>query len=244
MHFGAHLGKALRDCFDCGLTNETTQKCLLSENELEVLILHMVQNPLSRMSESYKVHKCYIGNIHKLTPAHGMAKEWCKCGQNIITCLPSIPTKVTNTTVVVKYVGQLKQKCSKHQHQAPMNAGNPHQYSTPFSFKFAINGLTNLCENQVKLISCFSFTILTDYPDVISLILNSSVTDVEWVAQIVSILNSDSKSLRICGDFKVMVIKVSKFHHYPIPKIKDLYSILTHGKLVKLAWARLISICC
>ena len=61
--FGAHLGKVLRDCFVCGLTDEITQKCLLSEMELTfsggIDIAH-VTDPLLRMSESYKVHKCQV----------------------------------------------------------------------------------------------------------------------------------------------------------------------------------------
>ena len=44
------------------------------------------------------------------------------------------------------------------------------------------------------------------------------------------ILKSDSKSLRICGDFKVTVNKASKLDRYPIPKIEDLFATLAQGK--------------
>ena len=52
----------------------------------------------------------------------------------------------------------------------------------------------------------------------------------EWAAPIVPILKSDSKSLRICGNFKVTVNKASKLDCYPIPKIEDLFATLAHGK--------------
>ena len=52
----------------------------------------------------------------------------------------------------------------------------------------------------------------------------------EWAAQIVPVLKSDKASVRICGDFKVTVNRVSKLDHYPIPKIEDLFAKLADGK--------------
>ena len=50
----------------------------------------------------------------------------------------------------------------------------------------------------------------------------------DWVAPIVAMVKSDRKSIRIilCGDFKVTVNLVSKLHHYPIPKIEDIFVTL------------------
>ena len=43
------------------------------------------------------------------------------------------------------------------------------------------------------------------------------------------VLKADSKSLRICGDFKVTVNKASKLDRYPIPKVEDLFATLSCG---------------
>jgi hypothetical protein len=51
----------------------------------------------------------------------------------------------------------------------------------------------------------------------------------EWAAPIVPIVKQD-KSIRICGDYKVTVNKVSKLDNYPIPKTEDLYATLGGGK--------------
>ena len=37
-------------------------------------------------------------------------------------------------------------------------------------------------------------------------------------------------SVRICGDYKVMINKVSRLEQYPIPRIEDLYTKLSGGK--------------
>ncbi|XP_021378372.1 uncharacterized protein K02A2.6-like [Mizuhopecten yessoensis] len=50
----------------------------------------------------------------------------------------------------------------------------------------------------------------------------------EWATPIVPIVKSD-KSIRICGDYKVTVNKVSKLDNYPIPKTEDLYATLGGG---------------
>ena len=58
----------------------------------------------------------------------------------------------------------------------------------------------------------------------------------DWVTQIVAVVKSDRKSIRICGDFKVTVNPVSQLHRYPIPKIEDIFATLegckTFAKLV------------
>ena len=52
----------------------------------------------------------------------------------------------------------------------------------------------------------------------------------EWAAPVVPVLKQDKKSLRLCGDFKLTVNKVSKLDKYPIPKIEDLFAQLAGGK--------------
>ena len=52
----------------------------------------------------------------------------------------------------------------------------------------------------------------------------------DWAAPIVPVLKADGKSVRICGDFKVTVNRVSKLDRYPIPKIEDLLAQLAGGK--------------
>ena len=52
----------------------------------------------------------------------------------------------------------------------------------------------------------------------------------DWAAPIVPILKPDRKSLRICGDFKVIVNKGSKLDSYLIPKVEDLFATLAHVK--------------
>ncbi|XP_046555656.1 uncharacterized protein K02A2.6-like [Haliotis rubra] len=51
----------------------------------------------------------------------------------------------------------------------------------------------------------------------------------EWAAPIVPIVKTDTK-IRICGDYKVTVNKVSKLDNYPIPKTDDLYATLGGGE--------------
>jgi len=52
----------------------------------------------------------------------------------------------------------------------------------------------------------------------------------DWAAPIVPVMKGDGKSIRICGDFKVTVNRVSKLDKYPIPKIDDLFAQLAGGK--------------
>lgn len=50
-----------------------------------------------------------------------------------------------------------------------------------------------------------------------------------WAAPIVPVLKPDG-SVRICGDYKLTVNRVSKLEQYPIPKIEDLFAILAGGE--------------
>ena len=52
----------------------------------------------------------------------------------------------------------------------------------------------------------------------------------DWATPIVAVLKAYGKSVRICGDFKVTVNRVSKLDRYPIPKIEDLLAQLAGGK--------------
>ena len=53
----------------------------------------------------------------------------------------------------------------------------------------------------------------------------------DWAAPIVPVIKSNKKSVRICGDFRVTVNPISRLHHYPIPKIEDLFATLKVGKV-------------
>ena len=50
----------------------------------------------------------------------------------------------------------------------------------------------------------------------------------DWAAPV---LKSDKKSIRICGDFKLTINRVSKLDRYPIPRIEDLFAKLSGGVL-------------
>ena len=52
----------------------------------------------------------------------------------------------------------------------------------------------------------------------------------QWAAPIVPVLKRNG-SIRICGDYKVTINLVAKFDTYPLPKIEDLFSSLSGGKL-------------
>ncbi|XP_055721195.1 uncharacterized protein K02A2.6-like [Salvelinus fontinalis] len=51
----------------------------------------------------------------------------------------------------------------------------------------------------------------------------------EWAAPVVPILKPDG-SIRLCGDYKLTVNRVSSLEQYPIPKVEDLLSTLTGGQ--------------
>ena len=52
----------------------------------------------------------------------------------------------------------------------------------------------------------------------------------DWAAPIVVVLKPDKTSVRICGDFKLTVNRVSKLDRYPIPRIEDLLPLSQEGK--------------
>lgn len=66
----------------------------------------------------------------------------------------------------------------------------------------------------------------------------------EWAAPIVPIVKENG-SIRICGDYKITVNRVSKLDNYPIPKTEDLYATLAGGgdytKLNKLNLRRILN---
>ena len=51
----------------------------------------------------------------------------------------------------------------------------------------------------------------------------------DWAAPVMAVLNSDKKSVRLCGDFRMTVNPVSKLNRYPIPKVEDLFATLEGG---------------
>ena len=52
----------------------------------------------------------------------------------------------------------------------------------------------------------------------------------EWAAPIVPVLKRDG-SVRICGDYKVTVNQAAKPDSYPLPKIDDMFTAFTGGKV-------------
>nr|XP_043895059.1 uncharacterized protein K02A2.6-like [Solea senegalensis] len=51
----------------------------------------------------------------------------------------------------------------------------------------------------------------------------------DWAAPIVPVLKPDSR-VRICGDYKITVNKVSPIEQYPIPRMEDMIACLTGGE--------------
>ena len=51
----------------------------------------------------------------------------------------------------------------------------------------------------------------------------------EWATPVVPVMKSDG-TVRVCGDYKLTVNKVSKLDGYPIPKLDDLYTKLAGGQ--------------
>jgi len=52
----------------------------------------------------------------------------------------------------------------------------------------------------------------------------------DWAAPVVAVLKSDQKSVRLCGDIRMTVNPVAKFHRHPIPRVDDLFATLQGGK--------------
>ena len=51
----------------------------------------------------------------------------------------------------------------------------------------------------------------------------------EWAAPVVPVLKKDG-SIRLCGDYKVMVNAVPKPDTYPLPRIEDIFACLSNGE--------------
>ena len=51
----------------------------------------------------------------------------------------------------------------------------------------------------------------------------------DWAAPIVPVMKSNG-TIRICGDFKVMINSVSQVDTYPLPRVEELFSALSGGK--------------
>ncbi|XP_060742372.1 uncharacterized protein K02A2.6-like [Tachysurus vachellii] len=51
----------------------------------------------------------------------------------------------------------------------------------------------------------------------------------EWAAPVVPVLKPD-KTVRLCGDYKLTVNRVSKLEQYPIPRLDDLFATLSGGQ--------------
>lgn len=56
-----------------------------------------------------------------------------------------------------------------------------------------------------------------------------SITTADWAAPIVPILKPDG-TIRICGDYKVTVNRVTQVDTYPLTRINDLFASLAGGK--------------
>jgi len=57
----------------------------------------------------------------------------------------------------------------------------------------------------------------------------------EWASPIVSVVKSDGKSVRICGDFKETLNPVCDLNHYPLPTPEDIFATLaSRGSYTKL----------
>ncbi|XP_062864462.1 uncharacterized protein K02A2.6-like [Trichomycterus rosablanca] len=51
----------------------------------------------------------------------------------------------------------------------------------------------------------------------------------EWAAPVVPILKPDG-TIRLCGDYKMTVNQVASLEQYPIPKVEDLFAVLSGGE--------------
>ena len=56
------------------------------------------------------------------------------------------------------------------------------------------------------------------------------LSHVLWAAPIVPVVKSDD-SIHICGDYNVTANAVSKLDNYPLPRVEDLYTAMSGGKL-------------
>ena len=52
----------------------------------------------------------------------------------------------------------------------------------------------------------------------------------DWAAPVVPVLKANG-SIRLCGDYKVTVNKAAKKDTYPLPRIEDLFAVLSGGRV-------------
>lgn len=52
----------------------------------------------------------------------------------------------------------------------------------------------------------------------------------DWAAPIVPVVKSDG-TIRICGDYRITANQVAKLDTYPLPRIEELYTALSGGKI-------------
>ena len=56
------------------------------------------------------------------------------------------------------------------------------------------------------------------------------VTHSEWAAPVVPLVKQDG-SVRLCGDYKLTINRAAVVERYPLPRIEDLLSCLSKGKV-------------
>ena len=52
-----------------------------------------------------------------------------------------------------------------------------------------------------------------------------------WAAPIVPVVIKQDGTIRLCGDYKVTVNQAAKTESYPLPRIEDLFTALSGGKI-------------
>ena len=52
----------------------------------------------------------------------------------------------------------------------------------------------------------------------------------QWAAPVVPVVKPDS-TIRVCGDYKISANKAITLDTYPIPKLEDLFSSVSGGKI-------------
>lgn len=52
----------------------------------------------------------------------------------------------------------------------------------------------------------------------------------EWASPIVVVPKRDSRSVRICGDFKVTINPSIRIDHYHLPRVEDVFQAVSKGK--------------
>ena len=52
----------------------------------------------------------------------------------------------------------------------------------------------------------------------------------DWAAPIVPVIKQEG-TIKVCGDYKVTVNQAARTESYPLPRIEDLFSALSGGKI-------------